>query len=99
MWARILLEAHVETLAADAVLVAELAVPPGADVLHRLGDGDRRRTCRAPREAEHRNASDQQRNARIDGTFPPSLRLGQQTTLSIFVHSLIQKETIVFVFH
>jgi len=52
-----------------------------------------------PREAEHRNASDQQRNARIDGTFPPSLRLGQQTTLSIFVHSLIQKETIVFVFH
>jgi len=94
MWARILLEAHVENLAADAVLY-----PPGADVLHRLGDGDRRRTCRAPREAEHRNASDQQRNARIDGPFPPSLRLGQQTTLSIFVHSLIQKETIVFVFH
>ena len=58
----ILLEADIEKLATNPILVAELVVLPGAGVLHRLGDGDRL-GLRSAGKAKHRSGGIKKRNA------------------------------------
>jgi len=75
----VLLEADVEKLAANAILIAELVVLPGAGVLHRLGDGH---GLRAKPNMETSAISTLTRY--VIGHFPLLLWLGRQTLPETF---------------